>query len=453
MPSMTAVKYTNKKLGKILRIVGIAAIGIAIVTVGIIAVIRSGLLTKKEDTDARPYYMSSEMSQISMESDLHTGYMFSRTKKLLMEDRTTEPWVLNWYVISGTTRSVPAMQSQYVDTFDQVLLLESYVMEGDRSSAKTLMNAIDNELTREDGMLLAFIRRPENANEESAADGSIYENAVFESLEEAPVSVAATTRYIRALMNYYDKWGGSAVLERIETLSAKVYEMDGTTSYKAADRMAAPTPIPVTEKSLVTPVPEEEETDMGVVSMEGIELASLDLEALRRSAVLFPEEQEKYEEMVQTVKGGKISEELPLYAWNYTGNGNYSYYAGSDMSVELVPSLYIMVYLAEIGELDQDGYAWVAQEIYDKGYLYETYQLISGEASSEKEASEAYPLVLYLAMIKGDDDLFEATFSAMMRNYATLDRSEALYLYFRNVENDRIAVYARENLLAEIYIR
>lgn len=454
MPSLTQVKYTNKKFGKTLKIVAAVAIAAAILVVGILVLVRSGLLTKKENTDARPYFMSAEMSQISMESDLHTGYMFSRTQKLLMEDRKTEPWVLSWYVIPGTTRSVPAMQSQYVDAFDQVLLLESYVLEGKRSEADKLMKAIDEKLTAENGMLLAYLHWPnQDVQENPAADGTIYENPVYESLEQAPVSMAATTRYIRALLNYYDKWGGSSVMDKIETLSALVCATRATTSYKSADQMAMPTPIPVTEKSLVTPIPEEEKEETGVVSLDGIELSSLDLEAIRRTTVLFPENQEKYEEMVRIVKEGKISDTLPLYAWMYTGDGNYSFYAGSEMGVELVPSLYTMVYLAEIGELDADGYAWVAQQIYNDGYLYTTYDLISGEANSEVEASEAYPLVLYLAMIKGDEDLFAATFSAMMRDYATLDTSQALYLYFRDVENKRIAVYARENLLAEIFIR
>ena len=78
--------------------------------------------------------------------------------------------------------------------------------------------------------------------------------------------------------------------------------------------------------------------------------------------------------------------------------------------------------------------------------------MMSG-APSETEASEAYPLVLYLAVIKGDNDLFAATYNAMMRNYATLDTSVALYDFFRNADDSRIAVYARENLLMELILR
>ena len=41
----------------------------------------------------------------------------------------------------------------------------------------------------------------------------------------------------------------------------------------------------------------------------------------------------------------------------------------------------------------------------------------------------------------------------MMRNYATLDTSVALYDFFRNADDSRIAVYARENLLMELILR
>ena len=82
--------------------------------------------------------------------------MFSGTVRLLSENRLMDPWVLSWYVIPGTTRSVPAMESAYVDSFDQVLLLESYGKDGKRSKAESLIKAIDDYLTDSSGYLLAF---------------------------------------------------------------------------------------------------------------------------------------------------------------------------------------------------------------------------------------------------------------------------------------------------------
>ena len=465
MPSMTSVKYSNKKFRKIFMISGIAVAAVVLVSVGIWFLIRNGVFYKKEDTAGNDYSMSTEMSHVISESAIHKGYMFSRTTKLLSEDRKTEPWVLSWYVIPGTTRSVPAMESAYVDTFDQILLLESYILEGKRSKADALIDAINQSLTDESGLLLSFRKADDliNNDREKEEPGLPYEDPSFLLLEESPVSMKASTRYLRALLDYYDKWGSSKQLERIETLAEKIFSAGEMSSYRSADQAAMPTPIPVTEKSLVTPFPEDEgsgengETEDGerskLIEMTGIELSSLDLDALRRASVLLPKYQSRYEEMVSVVKEGKISRDLPLYAWTYSEEGGYMYYTGSAGDVELVPSLYVMVYLAEIGQLDTDGYAWVSEQLYNTGFLYTSYTMMSGLASSDKEASEAYPLVMYLALIKGDDDLFTAAYSAMMRQYATLSTSPALYTFYRDVEDSRVAVYARENLLAELFIK
>lgn len=465
MPSMISVKYSNAKYRKIALICGIAAAAVILVAVGIYYLIHNGVFYKKEDTDRKTYELTSEMQASVAETTLHRGYMFSRTVRLLSEDRLMDPWVLSWYVIPGTTRSVPAMESAYVDSFDQVLLLESYVKDGKRSKAESLIKAIDSSLTDGNGYLLAFKKVDDLAygtDRKKAESCDPNEDPAYLLLSEPPVSMKATTRYLRALLDYYDKWGNSKTLDKIKTLAEKIYSYGEQTAYRAADQLAKPTPIPVTEKSLVTPVPEEtsepdaekeaEAPKEKLVSLSGTELAAMDLEAMRRASVLFPEYKEKYEETVRIVKEGKISEDLPLYAWMYT-SGEYMYYTGSETKVDLVQSLYVMVHLAEIGQFDSEGYAWVSEKIYNNGYLYTSYDLMSGDACSDVEAPEAYALVLYLSVIKGDERLFSVTFNAMMRNYATLSTSDALYTFFRNVPESRISIYARENLLMELLLK
>ena len=460
MPSMTSVKYTNKKVKKILLICGIAVAAAALVATGIYLVVRNGVFYKKEDTAGNSYSMTAEMKAVMTESDLHKGYMFSRTTKLLAEDRSTDPWVLSWYMLPGTTRTVPAMESAYVDTFDQILLLESYIEEGKRSKAESLIRAIDSSLTDGSGYLLSFRKADDLITSDRTKEehNDTLEEQSYLLLTDPPVSMKATTRYLRALLDFYDKWGSKKTLEKIEKLADLVFGADGKKSYRAADRAAKPTPIPVTEKSLVTPVPEDEadkdeKSGNILIGIDGTELSAMDLDAMRRAAVLFPKYQEKYEAVMKTVKDGKISTELPLYAWMCTGEGEYTYYTGSTGDVELLPSLYVMVYLAETGNLDSDGYAWISEQIYNGGYLYTSYNMISGEAASKTEAMDAYPLVMYLAMIKGDDNLFALTYQAMMRHYATLSTSPALYTFYRDLDDSRYAVYARENLLMELILK
>ena len=62
-------------------------------------------------------------------------------------------------------------------------------------------------------------------------------------------------------------------------------------------------------------------------------------------------------------------------------------------------------------------------------------------------------MVLRLAVIAEDEALFKATYQVMMRKYSTLDTSQVLYTFFRSVADQRIALYARENLLLQIFLR
>ncbi|MBP5493385.1 MAG: hypothetical protein J6Y08_11135 [Clostridiales bacterium] len=457
MSFLTAVK--KHKNQKIWIIAAVAVVAVALIVTAVILIRNSSLFYKKKDTGAIVFKMTEAMSDTLKEGEFQKGYMFTRTEKNLMEDRGTSPWLLSWYVLPGTTRSVPALESSYVDTYNQVLLLDSYILEGKKSKADKLIKAIDSQLTRDDGYLAEFARISDlvpDRGDVTIFDGcDRNEEPTYLLMEDAPASLAATSLYLRVLMDYYDKWGDAALLTRIEEMAEFVFATDTMTGYKAADQLAKPTPIPVSEDMPITPEPDPEE-DPGkekLISLDGLELSSMDLEALYRASVLFPEYEEKYQEWVKIVKEGKISETLPLYAWMYTGNGEYMYYAGSAGTVDLLPSLYTMVQLARLGELDNDSYAWVQQQMINSEFLYTAYDLLSGTPASSVEAVEAYPLVMELAIIKGDENLFRITHAAIMRQYATLSTSQALYMVFRNMEEGRYAVYARENLLLEIYLR
>ena len=178
MPALTSVKYSNKKVKKIVTVSVIAVVLVVAAVFGVKLLLDNGVFSKKEDTAGNSFTMTDEMSQIVSESDLHKGYMFSRVTKILSEDPKMSPWILSWYVLPGTTRSVPEMQSAYVDTFDQILLLESYVREGKRSSAKTMIDAIDTSLTDESGYLLKFKKADELISEDQRPQ--VETNDIFE---------------------------------------------------------------------------------------------------------------------------------------------------------------------------------------------------------------------------------------------------------------------------------
>lgn len=453
---MSFLAKVKKKESKIWRYIAIAAAVITVIVIAVIVVRNVNFFYKKKDTHQKIYKLSDEMNAVVSDSDMQRGYMYSRTTKLLMEDRGSEPWILDWYVMPGTTRSVPGYQSQYIDTYNQVLLLESYVLEGKKSAAEKLMKAIDSQLFGSDGYLLEFAEVSDVCQLRN--DATIYEsNDLYEDpeklySEENPSSYGVTTAYLRVLMDYYEKWGDEILYTSIVKLAEKVFETPSMTCYTAADRAAKPTPYPVGQ-IIDDPVEPEQDEEPKLISQTGIEISGVDLLALKRASALTGEYEEEYEKLEAIVEGGFISETLPLYAWMYIGEDAYTYYAGSEPSVDLVSSLYTIVHLAEVGKMDERSYAWIKSQIYNKGFLYTQYDIFSGEEASSVEAYEAYPLVLYLAAIKGDSELFELTYTYMMRQYATLDTSQVLYTIFRDTDDSRIAVYARENLLLEIILR
>lgn len=458
MSSLREVKNKNKKIW---WIAGIAVLAVALIVGAWIFISKSGFFYKKVDTGAVSYTLTTPMHEVVNESDMQRGYMYTRLLEVLQSNRGVSPWILKWVVVPGTTRSVPGFQSKYVDSLDQVLLLQTYVLEGKKSSAEKLMKAIDAQLTNEKGYLIEYTTVEKLALDTADAStyegNDLYEEASFLLEKEAPVSLQATTCYLRVLMDYYDKWGNEALLDRIEKLADLLSKTEKLSGSRAEDRAARATPIPVGEilDATPTPTPEpDEDAQKGqLVTQEGLELAGLDLLAMKRAGVIDGKYEKTYEEWLSIVKNGKISDTLPLYAWIYLGNGNYTFYAGGNADVELVPSLYTMLHLAEVGELDGQSYSWVQAQLLNTGFLYTRYNMLSGDAASSVEAYEAYPLVLRLATIKNDEALFASAYRAMMRQYATLNTSQILYTLFRDVEDSRIELNARENLLAEIFLR
>jgi hypothetical protein len=460
---MSFLKAVDNKNRKLFLAIGIAVLAAILFIGGWIFVSKSGFFYKKVDTGSQKFSLDAQMYDVTRESDLQRGYMITRYMQVLQENRGVGPWVLNWVVIPGTTRSVPGFQSQYVDAFDQVLLLETYVIEGKKSDAEKLMKAIEANLLTEDGYLCEFAKVQDlSVKQDEAATtydaNALYEDPSFLLLEKAPASLRATSSYLRVLMDYYDKWGSEKLLDRIKELAAVLGKADKLTEYRVEDRLARPTTVPVSEILEATPTPTptpdpENKEAPKLVSQDGLELQGLDLLAMKRAGVIDPVHTKTYEKWLSIVKNGMISETLPLYAWVYLGEEKYCYYTGSNADVELVPSLYTMVHLAEVGELDAASYSWIQMKLMNTGYLYTKYNMLSGEASGEVEAYEAYPLVLELAVIKNDQVLFEMAYSAMMRHYATLSTSQILYTYYRDVDDSRIELCARENLLAAIFLK
>ncbi|HPE38298.1 MAG TPA: hypothetical protein PK567_02255 [Bacillota bacterium] len=424
-----------------------------------------GVFYDKKDTAPQNFPLSSAMEEtIAANEDLTLAYLYSRTTKLLSEDRCVSPYVVSWYVAPGTTREKPGYQSQYIETEYQVLLLETYIRDGNRIEAKKLINALKRDFLCDDGLMLAYrnvaeLSLPTAGQKVFEGDDRFENSAILARRDaglDAPHSLGATIAFLGAVMDYYDKWGTESDYSLMESLATAVFDADTAAGQSLVLVGAVPTPPTIalvdeeagdaSEDGTTTDT--EEQTEI----VEALPIADLDYDTLRRAVVLFPQYQEQYDAWLAIGRDSMISDALPLYAQGYSEERGYILYSGEDASADLISALKTAVHLEAVGALDERTYAWIKSKIYNDGYLYTHYNVITGEKTSGVEAPDAYLYVMQLARMRGDDDLFKRAFTLMDRNIATLQSSETQFSLFRNVADNRVAVYASENLLAKLIL-
>jgi hypothetical protein len=421
-----------------------------VLSIVLFIIFREQLFYNRIDYTVQKYAPTEEMlDAIDLEGYV-PSYMLSKTKELLIRKQGTSPYILSWYLLPGQLESMTAGQSQYLEATDQILLMRLYVAKGDKKNAKTLMKAIDKDFTDDTGNIVGY----RFISEISAISDSAPKNEYHLEMEDpdmtSGVSLEANCAYLRALLEYYSKWGMLEDWERIEELAALIYS-DGQF---LKDRMFDPlqdTDILVgleDSQAYLEANPEINE------AFPTLMLSALDLQAFRMLAEADEKYRPMYEEALALVEGGLLTDDLPIFSLAYSGEyGGYVYYIGKEAEVQLIPSLKTMLHLAEVGELPKESLAWVKEQIFNSGYLYERYDIISGNPTSEIEATEAYGLVLQIAVAVGDTDLYLRTLTRLERSLATLDTSVAKYLIFRNAESKRNTVTAKDNLQTMLGMR
>jgi hypothetical protein len=416
-------------------------VAVLILSAGILLIVfRENIFYERRDFEVRDFSPSEEMVSGLSEKGYIPSYMFSRCKNLLISGTNTQPYAASWYLLPGQlSNSMPAMQSEYMETTDQVLLMRLYVLIGDRAAAAKMANAIEKDFTAENGYLVGY------------REISGMKDLAFETNEELEILVApsgfsfeATSMYLRALLEYYSRWGTQIDWDRIERLADLIASEDGLFPY---DRILNPSRISDPMVGL-TEYEEyfEDELSASENSYRAVMLSSFDLEGFRMLADADETYLPMYEAAIELVSGGYISDTMPLYSLAYSDDaGGYVNFVGEDPKVELIPSLKTMLNLAYVDALPLESVLWIKKQVYNTGYFYTSYDIISGMASSDKEAWEAYGLVLQIAAITGDTDLYVQTADRLRRNLATLDSSPAKFMVFRRVNSDRNMVVAQDN--------
>lgn len=442
-------RSAHKKMTWIILFSGIGIL----LAAGIVMVLlyANGYFYHRIDIDIRSAAISVPIKERIASSTISPSNMQDRVVSALVKNTKTSPYTVHWYAIPGSISSIAAMESEYLLAYDQILLLRCYIDSGKQKEAATLMKAIERDFTGSNGYLVPY----RMVTELSSLSSPQPRFAANEAYDEPPVasvfSTEATVEYLRAVLEYYDKWGQPSDWTRILLLADLLYtdmEEYGVLPEDMTILVAPESEIPLDENKYIVSIISEEVQQEG--SFTALALTSLDLETFRILSSIDGKYQMLYDNALQVLQSAMISEDLPLYALGYSESaGGYVNFSGEKPQIDLVSSLKVILHLAEAGEESPSSILWIKEKLYNDGILYQSYNILSGSEAGT-EAEDAYGLVLQIARVTDDADLYAAALTCLERNLATSYTSEARYAIFRQMDESRIVLYAKDNLQARL---
>jgi len=434
----------NKKSKKIYLI--LAAVAVVIAAGVILLLFLNGYFYQRRDVQLRKPPVSADFLDAASTSQIIPSDMLSKTVSLLAGQTKTSPFVVNWYAIPGSIANIPALQSGYLMASDQILLMRDYIKYGNKDKAAQMIKAIDRTFTDANGYLVPFIKVSDLASL-SQPQPRFGGNEAFDELpSETGVSMEATTEYLRAQLEYYDKWGQPSDWKRIEKTAGLLYYKDAVFPEDMIITEALPSGAPIqNNKDIISVIPDEVPK---AGSFTALALPALDLEVFRMLGAVDSKYQPLYDKALSLLSGAAISESLPLYSIGYAqSTSGYINFTGADARVDLIPSLKVILHLAEEGKAPSSSLLWIKEQIINEKTLYSAYDILSGTPTAT-EQMDAYGIVLQIARATDDADLYQQTLICLQRHLATSITSDAKDTIFRKPDDARIVVYAKDNLEA-----
>ena len=367
-----------------------------------------------------------EWQQEAADSGLVADYLWSRTRELMLTGTNDETLIVSSYTLPGTLLSQEAAESGEYLLEDQALLLRCYLKDQNRAEAIELVNRV-NELIDTDYAL--------SSGSEFGSESSEVRDASL---------IYGQMCWLDAYLDYYSMYGSQSDYSRITTLVEMLFDeggmlLPGALQVQTYDENVM---VGASDDSLGDAQSQAAQgstaQDFVAVPLEAVDLALI--QTLEVNGFL---PQGSFEKSLAIVQGARISDSLPLYAYAYyiSDSGETIYlYAGraalqsSDSAlIDIESSVKTMRNLAEVDALPSDAYSWLKSQFMNSGRLYTTYHLIRGEMG-EVELFEGYLLLMEIAVLEDDIDLYTRTVSALAGHVATRTSSPALSMIFRTVE-------------------
>ena len=156
-----------------------------------------------------PAHPGYEWTSITASNNIVSGYLFSRSKKLIVEKGGDGVLAATSYTIAGRLVSEEAVNSGIYGLSDQALLLKCYVRSGDRNSAVAVKETVIKRFKLPDGSYKAFVY----ADEEKA--------------NETLVSTSAMIDWLDAMLEYYVTYGSEPDYKEIKILIEVLFDSQG----------------------------------------------------------------------------------------------------------------------------------------------------------------------------------------------------------------------------------
>lgn len=364
--------------------------------------------------------ISYEYKSMAASHGITGDYLWSRTQELMIDGGEDGTLIPSSYMIAGRLSYEDAEESGEYLLSDQARLLRMYVRSADRFKASALRNEV---------------------------------NARFDMNSQ---SIGERAAWLEAYLHFYVSYGNADDYSRIKDLIAQVFDENGlvraeditVASYNDRGYVSTDDGEGNTTEMSVLDVPAGHDYENELTNVTGVKLSSVRLSLIRdlESNGLLP--QGSFVHNLEIVKGGVVSDSIPLYAYAYRilDDGSISYiYSGTIVAaVDVGESILTMRNLAEVDELPEAGLNWIRNNIMNLGYIRSDYYFVTGSTDGE-DALDSYADILHIALETEDIDLYDRMCTILGARVATYSSSPALSMIYRTSE-DRFYFTARENL-------
>ena len=393
-----------------------------------------------------PAHLGYEWTSMAAGNNIVSDYLYSRSKKLIVEKGGDGVLAATSYTIAGRLVSEEAVSSGIYGLSDQALLLKCYVRAGDRNNAVAVKEAVIKRFQLPDGSYRAYVY----------ADPSKAEEVV---------TVSAMIDWLDAMLEYYVTYGSEPDYKEIKILIEALFDNEGKLKTekisvaKYADTLYVALEDTSSIKEGDAGSLEQQygtisgDSDSGLVNgrdemedVEGVLLSNINLRLIKDLETNGLIAAGAYEKALKAVKNGFAGGGYSFYAYATSGAmdcGDYIYSGKNIGSIDNAQNIKTMKNLAEVNELDSASFAEFKGNAMNNGRIYSEFVLLTGNYTGI-EAMGAYTDGMRIAYCMGDKDLYEKLSDTLGKRVATRSTSPALYMIFRE-EGERYVFYAREN--------